>query len=97
MCVTQPETSESAGAGSGGAAGSARALLGACAGGGAWGAQEPRAVSHGGFAEGVEVSQAWNETGGARLGRGGAGGSRSRFLQPVKKKISPQILKPPVV
>ncbi len=71
-------------------------------GGGARGAQEPRAVSHGGFAEGVGVSQAWIETGAARLGRGGAGrgrggGSRSRFLQLVKEKLSPQILEPPFV
>lgn len=60
------------------------------------GAQEPRAVSHGGFAEGVEVSQAWNETGGARLGRGG-GVQIAVLAAGEKKKVSPQLLKPPFV
>lgn len=59
--------------------------------GGAWGAKALQDVSHGGFTEGVEVSQAWNKTGESSAYSGE--GSRSRFLQLVKK-ISPQILKP---
>lgn len=59
--------------------------------GGAWGAKALQDVSHGGFTEGVEVSQAWNKTGG-ELGLFG-GGVQIAVLT-AGEKISPQILKP---